>query len=127
MRTLLITALLVVAASCADVPPPKFMLAENMDRIVIGHSTDVEVRKILGNPQQIKTSSDQAGASVVWSYQYLRRGTYELIPSLREKLSKPALHSILTVQFDTQRVVEKVDRVDREIRTPEEGGILVPF
>jgi hypothetical protein len=103
------------------------MQAEIVKKIVIGQSTENDVQALLGRPQQIQTSLDQTGAATLWVYQYVRRGTYELVPALREQLSKPALHSILTVHFDQAHFVQKVERMDQEIRTPEEGGVLVPF
>lgn len=117
----------VLLGGCADPPLPPFMHEANTKRVIVGQSTEAEVLHLLGQPQQITHAETASGTDTIWRYQYLRRGTYELIPALREQLSKPALHSILTVHFNPQHIVEKVERTDREIRTPEEGGVLTPF
>jgi outer membrane protein assembly factor BamE (lipoprotein component of BamABCDE complex) len=127
MIKLAIVLLFSITTACAEAPPPKFMMEENRAKLIVGQSTEADVRNILGSPQHVSVETNRDGSTTVWIYQYIRQGTYELIPALREELSKPALHSILKIYFNHRRIVEKIDRMDQEIRSPEEGGILVPF
>ena len=118
----------ILASGCiADPVKPKFMQPGAVESIVIGKTNATDVQALLGRPQEVRTVKDAEGESTIWRYQYVQRGTRELVPGLEEKLSRPAIRSILSVEYGPNNVVKKVERLNREIRTPEEGGILVPW
>lgn len=128
---MLVIALMIfdlLLVSCVGDPvKPRFMQPGTVESIVVGKTTMADVQSLLGRPQEVRTVNDVTGNSTFWRYQYVQRGTRELVPGLEEALSKPAIRAILSVQFSSDQTVQKIERLNREIRTPEEGGIMVPW
>lgn len=121
----LVTGLLLGCAT--DTAIPRFVDEREVARIKLEQSTMEDVQALFGKPTQVQTISESDGNVTVWRYQYFQQGRYELVPFLRESLSRPAIRSMLEVRFGPDGRVKKVDRTHTEIRSPEEGGVLVPF
>lgn len=127
MRWFVIVVILLMVGCVSGSIKPKFMQPGDVESIVVGKTTMADVTALFGRPQEVRVANDATGLKTMWRYQYVQRGTYELVPWLRESLSKPAIREILTVQFGADMMVQNVERLHREIRTPEEGGVLLPW
>ncbi len=119
----------VLISGCVGPTPPKpaFMNEQLTGQIILQRTTADEIRQLLGRPQQIEQVQEPGAVSTVWTYQFVQKGVNELIPALREKYNRPALRSILRIKFDEKKIVQKMDRMDRDLRGETEGAIKVPF
>jgi len=96
-------------------------------RIKIGTTTQQQVQEWLGKPTQITQERSADGAqSDVWHYRYFRQGSYELIPWLREQLSKPTIIRTLDIWFSEDRIVRdsKLKHTERSGTDPD--SIVIP-
>ncbi len=96
-------------------------------RIQTGTTRQQQVRELLGKPTEITQERRADGTqSTVWHYRYFRQGSYELIPWLRDELSKPTITRTLDIYFSDDGIVR-----DSKLKHTERSGtdpdvILIP-
>ena len=121
--------LFVMLTGCAIVPSsrgPEVLLDDTfIARITIGTTTQQQVKDWLGNPQQILQEKGADGNQhTIWHYRYYRQGTYELIPWLREQLSKPTIFRTLDIRFSADGIVRDKSLRHKEVKDPD--VIIIP-
>src|SRR5437899_3163070 len=121
-RLLLVGLTLLPLSSCAIAPSTRGSEAILDDalvgRIEIGTTTLEQVQEWLGKPTQITQERGADGTqSTIWHYRYFRQGSYELIPWLREELSKPTITRTLDISFSKDGIVR-----DSKLKHTERSG-----